>query len=124
MSPRNVVLAMGGAGAGAYAWWATGLRPFAGTTTVAVVGAGVAAMVVGRRCGRRRPVVRPRAAGVIGWALLLGALAGWQLVAYLQHPRPEHPTLSSLADAVLDTHPLRALAFVAWLLGAARLARR
>ena len=107
----------------AYGWWATALPPFAATTTVAVVGAGVAAMAVGARDQRRAlPPLSMR--DVVVWSVLLGTLAAWQLAAYFQQPRSQHPTLSSLANTMLDTHPARTLAFVVWLAGAARLARR
>ena len=48
----------------------------------------------------------------------------WQLAAYLQHPRDEHPTLSSLANALLDSQPARAAAFVLWILAAVELSGR
>lgn len=108
----------------AYGWWATALPPFALASTVAVVGAGVAAMVVGSRYRRPPAEARPRVADVAIMVVLLGALAAWQLAAYLQHPRNQHPTLSSLTNMALDAHPVRALAFTVWLLGAALLARR
>lgn len=50
--------------------------------------------------------------------------AAWEMAAYLQHPRANHPTLSSLANAALDSYPARTAAFVLWLLGAAMLGRR
>jgi hypothetical protein len=53
--------------------------------------------------------------GVAVWAALFVALAGWELAAFLQHPRVDHPTLSSLAEGVLHYHPARAVAFLAWL---------
>jgi hypothetical protein len=56
--------------------------------------------------------------------VLAAAAALWQAAAYLQQPRREHPTLSSLANALLDSHPARAAAFVLWLLATIRLARR
>ncbi len=52
----------------------------------------------------------------------LGAL--WQLAAYLQHPGEAHPTLSSLANALLDSHPARAAAFVLWIIASLWLSRR
>jgi hypothetical protein len=107
----------------AYGWWATGLRPFAATTTAAVVGAGVVAIAVGSR-GRWRAVSAVGVRDGVVWILLLGALAAWQLAAFFQQPRSQHPTLSSMANTVLDTHLARTLAFLAWLVGAARLARR
>ncbi len=122
-SERRVVHAAGAAGAFAYAWWATGRSPFTTTATLAVVGAGLAAMAVGHT---RRPQneSRPTRAGAVRWVVLLLALAVWQLFAYVQQPRSEHPTLSSLINAALENHTGRALAFTAWLVAGSRFARR
>jgi hypothetical protein len=46
------------------------------------------------------------------------------LAAWVQEPRTDHPTLSSITDSVLDTHGAEFVAFVAWLAGARWLARR
>lgn len=120
---RPAAHAAGAAGVLAYAWWATGLRPFSAEATLAVVGAGLAAMTTGQA---RRPQhdSRRAIAGVRGWLVLLVALAGWQLLAYVQEPRSEHPTLSSLTNAALDTHTARAIAFAVWLIAGSWLARR
>lgn len=115
--------AAAGAALGLFAWWATGLRPFTGTAYVVVVGAGLSAMVWGAR--RRRPPARAwRAGGLLVWAALALALAAWQMAAFVRHPRPLHPTLSYLANHVLEPRPVRALALALWLVAAARLARR
>lgn len=111
------------AGVLVYAWWATGLPPFSAGATVAVVGAGLGAMAIGH-VRRQHEDARPAPAGVIGWLVLLVALAGWELLAFFQHPRSEHPTLSSLTNAALGTHTGRALAFATWLVAASWLARR
>ena len=105
-----------------YGWWVTGLRPFSLLATAAVVGAGLgAALLAGTR---RRPDVEPVApAGAIVWAVLVVGLAAWQLAAFVQAPRADHPTLSSIANATLETRPVRAVAFAAWLAGAAWLSR-
>ena len=58
------------------------------------------------------------------WAALAAVAAVWQLAAYLQTPRRVHPTLSSLANAALDSHAARAAAFVAWLAAVVALVRR
>ena len=115
----------------AYGTWAVQLPPFSGLATVAVVGAGVVAMAMAMAMGGigrgRRPasgVERPAAASVAPWAALTAGAATWQLVAFLQSPRAEHPTLSALANSVLDSHPARTLAFVLWVVAAWALARR
>ena len=120
----------------AFAWWVVSLRPFSGGATAAVLAAGVAAAGVGARRQRlERPDRHGPASATAGagatatapasaWAAFATVTAAWQLAAYLQHPRHDHPTLSSLVNAVLDSHPARAVAFVVWLAGAAALGRR
>ncbi len=109
---------------GAYAWWTAGLRPFTWPALVAVGVAGAGTIVLGTR--RRRPFERRvhDAKGVLIWALVCAVLVGWELAAYLQQPRADHPTLSSLADPVIDWRPARALAFLAWIALGADLSRR
>ena len=119
-----------------YGWWAVGLAPFSWPATVAVVGAGVltaawaawrghGSRASGGPDGRRGPDAGgKRASGVVPWALLALAAAVWQLAAYVQHPRADHPTLSSLTNAALDARVPRTAAFVAWLLAIVALVRR
>lgn len=111
----------------AYGAWAVSLPAFSGAATAAVLAGGAAAVLWGA-IRRRRPA---RTAGgaverraVWPWAALVAILAIWQLAAYVQNPRIDHPTLSSLTNALLDSHPARTLAFVAWTAMAAELARR
>ena len=107
----------------AYGWWAVSLPPFSGTATAAILLAGGGAMAWGAVTPRtRRTPVPARRAGV--WAALAVAAGSWQLAAYLQHPREDHPTLSSLANALLDSQPARAAAFVVWIIAAVALGRR
>ena len=105
----------------AYAWWTAALRPFTWTALLAVGVAGGAAILVGTR-RRREAAGAPD--GALVWAILLALLAGWELAAYVQHPRADHPTLSSLANEVLDWRPARAVAFLGWLGIGVDLARR
>ena len=120
--PRRTTAILAAASFG-YGWWATALPPFAGTTGLAIVAAGAAAMWFGARYRRPRPA-RPQAVDMAALAVVLGSLGVWQAAAYLQHPRRGHPTLSSLTNAALDSHPARAAAFAAWVVAAALLARR
>lgn len=106
-----------------YCWWATGLRPFSWLALLAVVGPGVAAGAWGSRLP---PILRSVSLSPVHTAvlaLLLAAVAGWELAAYLQQPRSDHPTLSVLVNRALDPHPVRALALLLWLVCAATLAR-
>ena len=108
---------------GGYGWWAVGLAPFSLAASLAVVLAGGAAAVLGSRA--RRPATLPAdRRRIVPWLALIAAGGAVQLAAYLQHPRVDHPTLSSLTNALLDSHAARAAAFVAWLLATAELARR
>jgi hypothetical protein len=74
-----------------------------------------------------RPPARPRALaeGVrhpfAPWVVLLAAVVAWELVQYLTAgSRAEHPTLSSMVDAVDRYTALKAVVFFLWLcLGAA-----
>jgi hypothetical protein len=119
------------AAAAVYAWMVTALYPFTWPALAGTVTGGVAAMAAGAAARRRGTPDRalqakPRASngGALVWALLLLAFAAWELAAFLQHPRPDHPTLSSLATGVFDSHATRAVAFLAWLGAGASLARR
>jgi hypothetical protein len=120
---RAVRLVLAG-GLATYAWWAVGLAPFSAQATAAVVLAGVAAMAVGGRERRRRSLTEGNVSGIVPWAALAVVAGAWQLAAYLQHPRADHPTVSSLANELLDSHPARAAAFLVWIAAARWLARR
>ena len=109
----------------AYAWWVTGLRPFSGLATAAVVGGGAVAVLLGRLSLPSRPKDdRVAVAELAPWAVAVVALAALQLSAWASEPRADHPTLSSLTNAALDPRPARVAAVVAWLAGAAWLGRR
>jgi hypothetical protein len=115
-----------------YSWWVSELRSFTWPSLLAVEGAGLAAIALAR--WRRTtattatpgpvPASRRWSRGVELWLGLVLLLGLWELSAYLQHPRSDHPTLSSLVDELLAAQPVRAVAFAAWLCGAYGLARR
>jgi hypothetical protein len=115
---------------GAYCWFATDLRPFTIPIDVAVaVPSVVVAALTWNRTGSRSSMpVDAKATGrrdAARWAVLFGLLAAFEVVAYLSSPRRDHPTLSSMADALMNTHPGRAAVFALWLLlGWALLLRR
>lgn len=105
-------------------WWVTGLEPFSTHATFVVLAAGLVAMAAGgaARAAASARDIRLRVAAP--WVVLLGALVAWQLAAFVQLPRSDHPTLSSLTNTALDPRPIRAVAFAAWMLTAGWLARR
>ena len=97
----------------AYSWIASGLRPFTHPQEIAVAiplaVAGIAVLRVRVDAGdaSRR--------GMWAWGALFAALVGWELVSYGLSPRVDHPTLSSMADWAMSTHPGRFGMFAAWL---------
>jgi hypothetical protein len=103
---------------------ATGLRPFTGPALIVTLLSGLAAIIAGSRREARRPSGPPRHGGSSVWAVLFLALIVWELAAFTGLPRADHPTLSSLANTALDSHPVRTMAFLLWLVGGAALARR
>lgn len=109
---------------GAYAWWTAGLRPFTWPALVAVGVAGVVTIFLGTRRRRLSESRSDYPGRVLPWGILCAVLAAWELAAYFQQPRADHPTLSSLADQVLDWRPARALAFLAWIAVGVDLSRR
>ena len=107
----------------AYGWWAVSLPPFSALASVAVLVPGATAIGLG--AFRRRPEQRrDRTRGVALWMTVAAAVLCWQLVAFVQHPRSDHPTLSSLMNALLDSQLPRAAAFALWIFVTLRLARR
>jgi hypothetical protein len=106
-----------------YAWMATGLQPFTVPALVATLGGGVVAITMGRRFS---PPAATGAAvnGAWLWATLGGAAILWELQAFLQHPRSDHPTVSSLTNELLQSHLPRSGAMLVWLATGWWLARR
>ncbi|HEV2760997.1 MAG TPA: hypothetical protein VGV86_15665 [Acidimicrobiales bacterium] len=122
--PRRWLPVVGAALAAAYAWVAAGLRPFTWPSLVSVAIAGIVAITLGTRNRRPSKSSAHVRSGALPWGVLCALLAAWELAAYAQSPRADHPTLSVLADQLLDWRPARALAFLAWMALGADLARR
>jgi hypothetical protein len=108
---------------GAYAWWATGLRPFTLPSLIAVLAAGGVAAALGA-------ALIPRDVGPFPlrhrevWVGLVAALGLWELVSFVQQPRSDHPTLSSLTNTLFESHPVRTVGLVVWFILGAWLARQ
>jgi hypothetical protein len=108
-----------------YAWVATALRPFTLPALAATLGGGLVAIAVGVRLppGVASPGSERHGGGWV-WAALAGAVTVWELQSFLQHPRSDHPTLSSLSNHLLQSHPSRTAAMLVWLAAGVWLARR
>jgi hypothetical protein len=102
----------------AYSWVASGLRPFTHPEAVAV---SIPLVVAGVWLLRSRPAAGDAASregprrGLWVWVALFAALMAWELISFALKPRADHPTLSSIADAAMSTHPGRFALFAAWL---------
>jgi hypothetical protein len=109
----------------AYAWVTAGLRPFTLPALVAIMGGGAVTILVGVRLPPVTAATRSGATGgAWGWSALAGAIAVWELQSFLQHPRGEHPTLSSLTTSLLQSHPSRMVSLLVWIGAGVWLARR
>jgi hypothetical protein len=103
-----------------YSWIASGLRAFTHPEAVAVsiplIIAGVALLRARHRLDEDaksgKPVTRR---GTWVWVALVVVLLAWELISFRLSPRIDHPTLSSIADAIMSTHPGRFAMFAAWL---------
>lgn len=111
---RWATLVLSVAAALVYCWYAAELRPFTVPMDAAVAfPAAVIAVLAGRGPAPLRRPTRPKEAWP--WAALFGLLVLVELTAYLSSSRAAHPTLSSMADALMGTHIGRSATMVAWL---------
>ena len=104
----------------AYAWAATSLRPFTHPALAVTLLTAGALVFVGAQYRKESPP----AAGAGWWLVLFAAVGAWELAAFVQLPRVDHPTLSSLANQVFDSHLVRTVAFAAWMAAGLGIARR
>lgn len=111
--------------AAAFAWAATSLRPFTSPALAVTLLTGACILAIGTRL---RPAER---GGTVlgvktawGWLALFLALAAWEWAAFVQLPRADNPTLSSLANDVFDSHLIRTAAFLLWMATGFGIARR
>ncbi|HZD75158.1 MAG TPA: hypothetical protein VE776_14925 [Actinomycetota bacterium] len=131
----------------AYSWWATTFRSFTWQMRITTALPGVVLLAAAARDHRKRITLRAWLsewrtvlgdshpslpvrskvawrAGTVVWSLLIAAISGWELMARLNSPRPQYPTISSMAGALTQSHAVRFLVFVLWLLLGRDLLRR
>jgi hypothetical protein len=63
----------------------------------------------------RRPALVRLPRQTLWWLLPLGVLVGMEATNYLTGSTPSHPTLSRLADPVLEGYPARSALYFGWL---------
>jgi hypothetical protein len=107
-----------------FAWLAGGLGSFTWPAYVTTFAAAAAVLVFAALRRRDRATVPLGRTGVAVWTVWLAAVVGWELWALFSAPRSAHPTISSLLNEPLDSHPGRAAAVLVWLLLGWWLARR
>jgi hypothetical protein len=107
-----------------FVWVGGGLSPFTWPAMVSTTFAGVVIFVVAWRRSGTTTVTPANRRELAGWGLWLAAVTGWELWALSMQPRSSHPTLSSLLNNLIETHPGRSAALLAWLALGWWLARR
>jgi hypothetical protein len=113
---RLIRLTAGGLVAAGFSLIAAQYPPFTGPARVLTFVAG--ALTLGAAVlHRRRPKVQREQllTGAVAWAVVLGAMACWEIANLFVGPRPSHPTLSSLIEARLTGAVPRFFAYFGWL---------
>jgi hypothetical protein len=110
--------------AACWSWFASGVRTFTRPAEVLTFIPALAVLVLTLRPKGRLSVsvtatvtaARSPWRTLLPWAAAAVAIVGWELSELFSQPRRDHPTLSSITNTLLSTHPSRFLGFLAWLL--------
>jgi hypothetical protein len=110
----------------AYSWIAAGTVPFSRNALLVVLAPGLVLAVIayGRPPQRIPPPDRMDVAGFSYWAVCIIALFEWEASAFRDNALRWHPSLTDLIDPLLGPHPVKATAFLIWLLAGWALVRR
>jgi hypothetical protein len=108
-----------------WSWFASGVRTFTRPAEVFTFVPALAVLLLtllplrrARRSRRRdaagsHPHYDPL--GVALWAGILVAVLGWEMFQLFSKPREHHPTISSLLNSLISTHPSRFAGYLLWL---------
>ncbi len=119
MTQEGRLLAAGAVAALVWAWFASGVRTFTRPAEVLTFIPGLIVLLLTVRPGARPRAMlvadRPKPLSWLPWLALLGAGLALELTELFAQPRSDHPTLSSLTNTVLETHPVRFVGYLGWL---------
>jgi hypothetical protein len=115
-----------------WAWFASGVRTFTRPAEVLTFIPAFAVLLLTlwpRSRGTKRSAQRlrndtpynPRDLAL--WLVLLVAVIGWEMFQLFSKPRERHPTISSLLNTVISTHPSRFAGYLLWLIAGGLLVR-
>jgi hypothetical protein len=126
LSARQVRRSLVGAAVLGYSWWAGTTVPFTRNALLIVLvpGAVLGAIAYGRPPQRIPPPDDLDLAGSFYWVIAIAALFEWEASAFRDFTNTWHPPLSDLINPLLDVHPVKAAAILAWLLAGWGLVRR
>jgi hypothetical protein len=120
ISPATLWTLAALAAAACWSWFASGVRTFTRPAEVLTFVPALAVLVLTLRPKARftAGLAEPRAPWrtLLPWVAAVAALVGWELSELFSKPRRGHPTLSSITNDLLSTHPSRFLGFLFWLL--------
>jgi hypothetical protein len=115
-----------------WSWFASGVRTFTRPAEVLTFVPAFAVLLLtlsprmrARKWSlpRRRDDTRCNARGVAVWLALLVAVIGWEMFQLFSRPRAHHPTISSLLNTLISTHPSRFAGYLLWLVAGGLLIR-
>lgn len=118
---RRLALATAGIGALVWAWFGSGVRTFTRPAEVLTFLPGLAVLLLtllpsASSAGIGAAALPPyRRWSVLPWLVVLAAIVAWELVELFSKPRGVHPTISSVMDSLLSTHPSRFVGYLVWL---------
>jgi hypothetical protein len=122
---RRHPLVIAAIGAAVWAWYASGVRTFTRPAEVLTFLPGLAVLLLTLRpsassarsaASGTQSVAPHRRWGVLPWLAVLVAIIGWEMAELFSQPRHAHPTISSLMNSLLSTHPSRFVGYLVWLI--------
>jgi hypothetical protein len=131
-SRADVALAIAVVAVLVWSWFASGVRTFTRPAEVLTFVPAFAVLLLTlwprsrgttRSLQRRRNNTPYNPRGLSLWLALLVAVIGWEMFQLFSKPRERHPTISSLLNTLISTHPSRFAGYLLWLIAGYLLVR-